>query len=51
MPESAVRDFSLDVVNGLTYLHASSLAMADLCPEKVTKFTFSSLLRTISILS
>ena len=37
MPETAVRDFSLDIVNGLVYLHSTSLAMADLCPEKVTE--------------
>ena len=36
IPESAVREFSIDVVRGLTYLHSNSIAMADLCPEKVT---------------
>ncbi|KAI6660341.1 Serine/threonine-protein kinase ULK4-like [Oopsacas minuta] len=35
MPEKSVREFSIDIVHALTYLHSNSLAMADLSPEKI----------------
>lgn len=35
LSENAVREFCLDIVDGLTFLHMNSVAMGDLCPEKV----------------
>ena len=39
LPETAVGYFCIDIVRGLTYLHSNSLAIGDLCPDKVVHYT------------